>query len=152
MSAADEKDEAEKLFAKLAAALRPAELDGARRESLKQRMLVRARGTSPEGTTTLRAEEGEWLALDSCVQIKVLARDTEMRMQTILMRVAPGGRIPAHRHEIEEEFILLEGECYIGAHRLAAGDVHIAEPGSWHDDITTPTGALVMVRGEIRGA
>jgi quercetin dioxygenase-like cupin family protein len=79
----------------------------------------------------------------------VLERDSAARTQTVLLRVAPGGRYPGHRHSQEEEFIVLEGECHIGAHRLGTGDVHIAAPGSWHDDITTTTGVLVLVRGEI---
>ena len=150
MSGAD--DEREDIFGQLAGAVRVAELPAAQRESLRRRMLERARMTSPEGTSTLRAEQGDWISLCPLVQIKILQRDLVAQTQTILMRVAAGGHIPAHRHEQEEEFIILEGECYVGAHRLGAGDMHIAEAGSWHPDITTPTGALVMVRGEIRNA
>ncbi len=43
---------------------------------------------------------------------------------------------------------MLEGECQIGTHRLVAGDVHVATAGSWHESLTTRTGALVLVRGE----
>jgi quercetin dioxygenase-like cupin family protein len=64
------------------------------------------------------------------------------------MRVAPGGVIPRHQHTQEEEFVVLEGECHIGAHRLCAGDAHIASAGSWHEDITTQQGVLVLLRGE----
>jgi quercetin dioxygenase-like cupin family protein len=56
--------------------------------------------------------------------------------------------IPAHRHEREEQFIILEGECYIGTHRLVAGDVHIAAAGSWHEPVTTESGVVVLLRGE----
>ena len=45
----------------------------------------------------------------------------------------PGGVIPAHRHQHEEECLVLEGECRIGTHRLVAGDVHVAAAGSWHE-------------------
>jgi quercetin dioxygenase-like cupin family protein len=69
-------------------------------------------------------------------------------MHTSLMRMRPGGVIPAHRHEREEEFIILEGECYIGTHRLVAGDVHIAAAGSWHEPVTTESGVVVLLRGE----
>jgi quercetin dioxygenase-like cupin family protein len=60
----------------------------------------------------------------------------------------PGGTVPAHRHECEEEFIVLEGECHIGTHKLVAGDVHIAPAGTWHEPVTTQTGVLVLLRGE----
>jgi quercetin dioxygenase-like cupin family protein len=136
------------IFVEIASSARPAELSASQRASLRERVLVRARETAPEGTRTLRANEGEWLSLDSHVQIRVISRVAMAGTQTVLMRVAAGGIFPGHRHNQEEEFIVLEGECHIGAHRLVTGDVHIASAGSWHDDITTSTGVLVMVRGE----
>jgi quercetin dioxygenase-like cupin family protein len=144
-----EHDDGEDAFIELAASVRPPDLPASRRASLRQRVIDLARETAPEGTRTLRANEGEWLALDAHVRIRVLTRDPSAGTQTVLMRVAAGGRIPGHRHLREEEFIVLEGECHIGAHRLGTGDVHIASAGSWHDDITTRTGVLVMIRGEL---
>jgi quercetin dioxygenase-like cupin family protein len=144
-----EQDDGDAVFVEIASAARPTELTASKRASLRKRMLDQARDTAPEGTRTLRANEGEWLDLDSHVQIRVLARDAAAGTQTVLLRVAAGGRFPGHRHTQEEEFIVLEGECNIGAHRLGTGDVHIASAGSWHDDITTRTGVLVMVRGEM---
>ena len=147
MSGPEQNDD--DVFVEIASSTRPAELPSARRSALRERVLDLARETAPEGTRTLRANEGEWAPLDEHVQIRVLSRDAGAGMQTVLLRVAAGGRFPGHRHTQEEEFIVLEGECHIGAHRLGMGDVHIASAGSWHDDITTRTGVLVMVRGEI---
>jgi quercetin dioxygenase-like cupin family protein len=147
MSGSEENDD--DVFVEIASSARPVELQASQRAALRVRVLERARETAPEGTRTLRANEGEWVELDPHVQIRVLSRDESAAMQTVLMRVAAGGRIPGHRHTQEEEFIVLEGECHIGAHRLGTGDVHIASAGSWHDDITTRTGVLVMVRGEL---
>ena len=148
MNNPEEKDD--DVFTALAQVTRPVELAAATRTALRGRVLERARATAPEGTRTVRADAGAWAALDAHVQIRVLSRNAATRTQTVLMRVAAGGRYPGHRHTQEEEFIVLEGECHIGAHRLGVGDVHIASPGSWHDDITTSTGVLVMVRGEDR--
>jgi quercetin dioxygenase-like cupin family protein len=144
-----EQNDGDDVFDEIASAIRPLELTASKRASLRERVLAQARETAPEGMRTLRANEGEWLDLDSHVRIRVLSRDAVANTQTVLMRVAAGGRFPGHRHTQEEEFIVLEGECHIGAHRLGTGDVHIATAGSWHDDITTRTGVLVMVRGEI---
>ena len=36
----------------------------------------------------------------------------------------------------------------IGAHKLSAGDVHIAAAGSWHEQVSTRNGVLVLLRGE----
>ena len=137
-----------RLFEQFALALQPAELSEQRRSGLRQKVLQQAREQAPAGTVTRRAAQGSWFALDAKVQIKVLRCDQQAGNQTILMRVAPGGMIPRHQHTQEEEFCILEGECHIGSHRLSAGDVHIAAAGSWHDDITTESGVLVLVRGE----
>ena len=142
----------EKTFAALAAAIRPFELAAGQRDALRARVLERARAQPPDGTRTLRADAGEWLPLDDKIRSRVLHRDPVANRQTLLMRVAAGGRIPGHRHTQEEEFLVLEGECHIGAHRLGAGDMHVADAGSWHDDITTTTGVLVLIHGEMRAA
>lgn len=138
------------ILSALAAEIRPAELASAQRDALRRRVLERARGQAPEGTRTLRADDGEWQPLDDKIRIRVLHRDLAANRQTLLMRVAAGGRMPGHRHSQVEEFLVLEGECHIGTHRLCAGDMHVADAGSWHDEITTATGVLVLVHGEIR--
>jgi quercetin dioxygenase-like cupin family protein len=135
-------------FDELAGSLRSRPPEPARREALRARVLDAARAAAPEGTATARGAEMPWIALAPKVEMKVLRRDAATRTQSVLLRVAAGGRIPGHRHTLEEEFIILEGECHVGSHRLGAGDAHIAAPGSWHDDITTQTGTLVFVRGE----
>jgi quercetin dioxygenase-like cupin family protein len=132
----------------LASAMRPAELGAEQRDRMRRRILVRAREQTPQGTRTLRANEGEWIEVAPFVQVRELRRDEESGTHTSLMRMQPGGVIPAHRHEREEEFFILEGECQIGTHRLQAGDVHIAAAGSWHDQVTTRMGVLVLLRGE----
>ena len=96
----------------------------------------------------MRAGEGAWIEIAPFVEVRELRRDEAAGMHTSLMRMRPGGVIPAHRHEREEEFIILEGECYIGTHRLVAGDVHIAAAGSWHEPVTTESGVVVLLRGE----
>ena len=67
----------------------------------------------------------------------------------VLFRIKPGGVVPAHVHTKEEECLVLEGEIFIGTHRVGEGDLHIAKPGAAHGDITTKTGATVLVRSEI---
>lgn len=131
----------------LARAVAPAELSAPQRDRLRQRVLQQARETTPEGTSTIRAAES-WIDIAPFVQMKVLRRDAVAGHQTLLMRMQPGGIAPPHRHAQQEEFIVLEGECHIGVHRLSAGDVHIASAGSWHEAVTTRTGVLVLLRGE----
>lgn len=133
---------------KLATAIKPAELGTAQREQLRRRVLERAHDRAPEGTMTLRAEKSPWVEIAPFIQVRELHRDEAAGTHTSLMKMLPGGMIPAHRHEKQEDFIVLEGECQIGSHVLRAGDAHIAAPGSWHDAVTTMTGVLVLLKGE----
>jgi quercetin dioxygenase-like cupin family protein len=77
-----------------------------------------------------------------------MTSDTDEAAATVLIRALPGARLAAHRHSKEELLIVLEGECHTGTHPLRAGDIHFAGAGSWHDDITTRTGVVVLIRGE----
>jgi quercetin dioxygenase-like cupin family protein len=164
MSDAEHEDRRDcvRLLEELSLGLRPAELSDEQRDRMRSRVLAGVRDASPAGTATWRASptaiasamtaarstSAPWLDLAPGLQACMLELDPAAGRQTILLRVQPGGEIPAHRHAQNEEFIVLEGECCIGAHRLRAGDVHAASAGSWHERATTAVGALVMVRGE----
>jgi quercetin dioxygenase-like cupin family protein len=93
-------------------------------------------------------DEQSWISVAPFIQMRVLRRDEVAGNQTVLIRMQPGGVIPAHRHSQEEEFVVLEGECHVGAQRLCAGDVHIAGPGSSHGVVTTRIGVVALLRGE----
>jgi quercetin dioxygenase-like cupin family protein len=135
------------LFAQLATALPSVEVPARQRERMRQR-LMESVADLPAGTTTVRAAGGEWIALSALVKLKVLRVDARAGNQTVMVRAEPGGSMPRHQHRHDEEFIVLEGECRIGKLHLRAGDAHFAPAGSWHDEITTDTGVLVLVRGE----
>lgn len=144
----DDADFPQSLQEALAGAVQPAELGAEQRERLRRRILERVHNEAPGGTRTLRATDGAWIEIAPFVEVRELRRDETAGTHMTLMRMRPGGVIPAHRHEKEEEFIVLEGECHIGTHRLGAGDVHIAAAGSWHEPVTTRGGVLVLLRGE----
>jgi quercetin dioxygenase-like cupin family protein len=134
--------------AAIADALRPAELSSARRNAMRERVAALPKD-QPAQTTTVRAEDMEWTSFGPQVWVKLLRRDAARNLQMVLFRLEPGGVVPAHEHTREEECLVLEGEILIGTHRVGEGDLHIAHPGAAHGDITTRTGALVMVRSEI---
>jgi quercetin dioxygenase-like cupin family protein len=140
--------EDDELFAALAGAVRPAELSMEQRARMLGRVRARVAPPLPAGMTTLRGADGDWIALNPLVQIKVLRVDAAAGNQTVLIRAARGAVLPRHRHSRDEEFIVLEGTCRIGSLLLEAGDAHFTAAGSWHDDITTDSGVLVLVRGE----
>jgi quercetin dioxygenase-like cupin family protein len=144
----DDEDVMQDLQDSLAAAVQPAELGAELRDRMRRRALELAREQAPEGTRTLRQSEAVWIEVAPFVEVRELRRDEAAGTHTSLMRMRPGGFVPGHRHEREEEFIVLEGECHIGTHRLVAGDVHIAPAGTVHEAVTTKTGVLVLLRGE----
>jgi len=129
-------------------AVGPVELSDAQRSRMRERVRALARDAAPPGTTTHRASPDAWQRLSPLIEMQVLRRDAAAGSQTVLLRVAAGGILPAHRHVAEEEFLVLEGECRVGTHRLGAGDMHVASAGSWHDDIATDGGVLILLRGE----
>jgi len=144
----DDRSDVAGLFEQLAGALKPGEISSAQRLRMRNRICELVPAQLPDGMSTLHAAHGEWRKVNPLVEVKVLRADAALGNQTVLIRVAPGGVLPRHRHSQDEEFIVLEGECRIGTLRLAAGDAHFADTGSWHDDITTETGVLVLLRGE----
>lgn len=132
----------------LAMAFSPAELAMEQRARLRSRVLDQADDATPEGTRTLRACDSVWVQIAPLIEARILRIDTAEGTHTSIMRMRPGGVVPAHRHARPEEFIVLEGECRVGTHRLAAGDVHLSEAGSWHEAVTTQAGVVVLLRGE----
>ena len=128
--------------------LRPAELPSSQRERMRARILSRLHEEAPHGTLTRRASTAAWMQLAPGLRALVLQIDETAGRQTVLLRMEPGGEIPRHRHSQNEEFIVLDGECCIGTHRLRAGDFHAASAGSWHERTTTDVGVTVMLRGE----
>jgi quercetin dioxygenase-like cupin family protein len=133
----------------IAEAVRPEELTDARRRSMRQKIARRIAPEQPINTQTVRADTVEWMAAWPNVWVKILRQDPAINLQMVMFRIEPGGVVPAHTHTEEEECLVISGEILIGDHRVGEGDLHIARPGAAHGDITTRTGATVLVRSEI---
>ena len=133
----------------IAAAVRSAELSDGQRTSMRDKIAARIDPVQPANTETVRGEGVEWTSAWPNVWVKLLRQDASSNLQMVLFRIKPGGVVPAHVHTKEEECLVLEGEIHIGEHRVGQGDLHIAKPGAEHGNITTRTGATVLVRSEI---
>jgi anti-sigma factor ChrR (cupin superfamily) len=144
MADTDREDERIVLEA-LAAAIEPAPLDAARRESMRARVQARVSGATPEGKSTIRAGEGVWRPFLPLIDVKVLHRDAERGRQTALYRMQPGAAFPPHAHADDEECLVLEGEVSVGDLRLHAGDFHCARRGSQHPRLESRPGALLLI-------
>lgn len=130
---------------RIATSLSAGELPMAQRTSMRERITARITGDS--SVIIAEASVG-WQAFWPNVWVKVLRQDLHNKTQTTLLRVLPGGVVPARAHTRDEECLVLEGEVFIGEHRIGQGDLHIAGPDTRHRDITTRTGAMLMVRSE----
>jgi quercetin dioxygenase-like cupin family protein len=131
----------------IALGISPVELSGGQRARMLERLLDRVSEEPRE--QTIRADSLEWQQAGPNVWSKVLRKDQDSNVQMVLFRIAPGGVVPAHAQAHEEECLVLEGEIFIGRHRVGRGDLHIAQPGASDRHIVTHTGAVVLIRSQM---
>jgi hypothetical protein len=137
------------IFKHLAAGLESRPPEPLRNVYLRGRVLARSRELTSNNTRTVRSTEGEWRAFAPGVTIKLLRRNAVTESMTAFIRMQPGAALEAHPHLQSEECLILEGEIFIGAHRLCAGDMHVAAAGTVHSPVTSPRGALMLVRAQL---
>ncbi|HVV53094.1 MAG TPA: cupin domain-containing protein [Polyangia bacterium] len=95
---------------------------------------IRARAEAPDFP---------WQPFRAGVEIHRLWGDAEGEAG-VLLRYAPGGVVPAHRHEAVEEIYVLRGWQRDGRGVYPAGSHVVNEPGSSHR-VESPDGCLVLV-------
>jgi len=124
-----------------------APLDAAARARIKRRVLQRiAADNTPRHLTHQPGEPG-WQPFGDGVRIKVLHEADGV--MSYLLRLAPGASLPAHRHPVDEECVVLEGEVQIGSLRVAAGGFHLGRKDVLHDKLESESGALIYLRGAV---
>ena len=132
----------------LARALEPRNPSQLQRAHLRQRLMAQIHTLAGRATCTVRAADGEWRKLAPGVGIKLLRHDRGADNMTAFIRMQPGSTLDAHVHTQTEECLIVEGEIFIGAHRLCALDMHVAAGGTAHAAVTSPRGALILVRAQ----
>lgn len=128
-----------------AAAPEPA--DAAVQARVKQRVLRRIAAESTPRHLTVPAPEGPWQPFGPGVTMKVLHQ--EGACLSYLLRLEPGASLPAHRHPLDEECLVLEGEMHIGDLVISPGGYHLGRRGVLHDRLSSPGGALIFLRGAV---
>ena len=123
----------------------PAGAEASTARSIRRRLMERV---ADADTThlTITGDEGEWRPLLDGVAIKMLRE----RAGTLsyLLRLAPGARLPPHRHPQDEECIVLDGTLRVGTRiEIGPGGYHLAHGGALHASISTETGATIFLRG-----
>jgi anti-sigma factor ChrR (cupin superfamily) len=115
-------------------------------ERIERSPAKRREGVLPDQVYSVLAGEGMWQPGPvSGTLVKILSLDRRRDSATLLMRVEPGARYPAHHHTSGEDCYVISGEIIIQGQRLHAGDFHRAEPGSDHDALASELGAEVLL-------
>ncbi len=97
----------------------------------------------------VRAHEGEWRCLLPGVEIKRLYLDPTTHIETSLWRIQAGAYVPPHPHSHDEECLVLEGSIVDGDNCFDAGDYVLARAGSMHARLSSPQGALLLIRSQV---
>jgi quercetin dioxygenase-like cupin family protein len=141
------------LAAQIAAALtsepepEPEPLDDATQARIKRKLLRRIAATSTGQHLTHQPGADGWQTLGAGITIKVLHEAGGV--MSYLVRLAAGAAMPAHRHPVDEECVVLEGEVQIGDLHVAAGGFHLGRQGVLHDRLCSQDGALIYLRGAV---
>ena len=78
------------------------------------------------------------------VETKTLLVDRKTGLLTLLMKMAPGARLPDHEHvEIEQTYVL-QGSLHCGEGECKAGEFVWRPAGSRHEAWAGPEGGLML--------
>lgn len=131
------------LTQELSASIKPAAIDTAVAQRIKQNVMA---GIRP---VTLRAAQ-DWIEITPLARTRVLHIDHQQGCQISLLQLSAGARLNGHYHKLDEECLVLEGEFTIGDLSLKKGDFHLVRKGSVHQDAYTDTGCTLYLRHEIQ--
>ena len=113
-------------------------------DRLAQRIALET-GTKPVLPAVRQWAEPQWEQVAHGISCKLLARDSERQIISMLVRLAPGGEYPPHTHAGIEELHLLDGELWIDERKLYPGDYNRAEPGTGDKRVWSETGCTCVL-------
>ena len=91
------------------------------------------------------ADQGRWHTFLPGIERKVLHEQDGV--MSYLLKFAPGAVLPAHRHPLDEECVVISGTLRIGTPELPAGSYHRVAGGVLDADSRSDTGAIIFLRG-----
>jgi hypothetical protein len=130
----------------LTRAQRPDEAaDAASIERVRSRLMKRVATDSVRHHVAIAAEGGSWHSLLPGIQRKVLHE--EAGVMSYLLKFAPGAVLPAHRHPVDEECVVIEGRLRIGELTRGPGGFHRVRHDVLDADSTSDEGCVIYLRG-----
>jgi anti-sigma factor ChrR (cupin superfamily) len=115
--------------------------------SVQERLADRIAGETGKAATIPASQwtEPAWEQVAPGIECKLLATDTPRRRVSMLVRLAPGARYPAHTHAGIEELHLLDGELWIDDRKLYPGDYNYGAPGAGDERVWSETGCTCVL-------
>jgi len=116
--------------------------------SLQPRLALRIAeetGEQPVLPSARQWSEPEWEQVAPGIECKLLATDSARHRVSMLVRLAPGARYPAHTHAGIEELHLLDGELWIDERKLFPGDYNYGAPGTGDERVWSETGCTCVL-------
>jgi hypothetical protein len=102
-------------------------------------------GGAPVPPPAPQWREPAWEQVAPGIECKLLATDGERHRVSMLVRLAPGARYPAHTHAGVEELHLLDGELWIDERKLLPGDYNYGPPGASDERVWSETGCTCVL-------
>jgi quercetin dioxygenase-like cupin family protein len=109
------------------------------------RMLAAETGQPAYVPAARQWTEPDWEEVAPGISCKLLARDAEKDIISMLVRLAPGAEYPPHTHAGVEELHLLDGELWIDERKLYPGDYNHAMPGTGDSRVWSETGCTCVL-------
>ena len=148
----DRPSDAPELIAPLLEGIAPAKIEPARKAALRARILASVSAEEHDAAPRMelvRADDGEWVKLLPKIYLKRLRVDRVRKSQTTLWRLEAGAVLPEHDHGKPEECLILDGSLLWDGNSYGKGDYLLAPVGLHHTPMTSPNGALLLIRGEL---
>jgi anti-sigma factor ChrR (cupin superfamily) len=114
-------------------------------ERVRSRLMQRIAADSVRHHVAIGADGGEWRRFLPGIERKVLHEQDGV--MSYLLRFAPGAVLPAHRHPVDEECVVIEGRLRIGELMLGPGGFHRVRHDVLDADSTSDEGCVIYLRG-----
>ena len=102
-------------------------------------------GTQPVLPPASQWTEPEWEEVAPGIKCKLFATDVGRHRVSMLVRLAPGARYPAHTHAGSEDLYLLDGDLWMDERRLFPGDYNYRAPGTSDERVWSETGCTCLL-------